>query len=67
MKGILLAVLLYNNETFLKDTRRENAPSNKTQALTKSINMGIWVIGILNQQLLILKLASYTHKFSKKN
>ena len=45
MKGILLAVLLYNNETFLKDTHRENTPSNKTQALTKSI----WAIGTLNQ------------------
>ena len=49
MKGILLAVLLFNNETFLKDTHRENTPSKKTQALTKSINMGIWVIGSLNQ------------------
>ena len=49
MKGILLAVLLYNNETFLKDTHRESKPSNKTQALTKSINMGIWVNGTLNQ------------------
>ena len=49
MKGILLAALLYNNETFLKDTHRENTPSNKTQALTKSFNMGTWVIGTLNQ------------------
>ena len=27
----------------------ENTLSNKTQALTKSMNMDIWVIGILNQ------------------
>ena len=34
-----------------KDTHREKAPSNKTSALTKSINMGIWVVGTLNQLL----------------
>ena len=33
----------------LKDTHRENTPSNKTQALTESINMDILVIGRLNQ------------------
>ena len=27
----------------------KNAPSNKTQALTKIISMGIWVIGTLKQ------------------
>ena len=27
----------------------ENTPSNKTEALTKSKNMYIWVIGTLNQ------------------
>ena len=34
---------------FLKDTHREKAPSNKTPALTKSTNMGIWVVGTTNQ------------------
>ena len=29
----------------VKDTHREKAPSNKTPALTKSMNMGIWVAG----------------------
>ena len=32
----------------LKDTQREQAPSNKTQALTKSTNMGVWVVGTSN-------------------
>ena len=30
-----------------KDTHRENAPSNKTEALIKSMNMYIWAIGTL--------------------
>ena len=37
----------------------ENTPSNKTDALTESMNMYIWVIGVLNQhleQILILQL-----------
>ena len=33
----------------LKDTHREKALSNKTPALTKSTNMGIWVLGTTNQ------------------
>ena len=33
----------------VKDTHREKAPSNKTPALTKSTNMGIWVVGTTNQ------------------
>ena len=32
-----------------KDTRREKAPSNKTPALKKSTNMGVWAVGTLNQ------------------
>ena len=31
-----------------KDTHRENTPSNKTKALTKRINMGVWEICTLN-------------------
>ena len=33
----------------LEDTHREKAPSNKTPALTKSTNMGVWAVGTLNQ------------------
>ena len=33
----------------LKDTHREKAPSNKTPALRKGTNMGIWAVGILTQ------------------
>ena len=33
----------------IKDTHRENTPSNKSETLTKSMNMYIWAIGILNQ------------------
>ena len=36
--------------TNLKDTHRENAQCKKTQALLKSISMGIWLIGTLNQR-----------------
>ena len=32
-----------------KNTHRENAPSNKTPALTNSMNMDIWIVGISNQ------------------
>ena len=32
-----------------KDTHREKAASNKTPALTESMNMDIWVVGISNQ------------------
>ena len=32
-----------------KDTHREKAPSNKTQALTKSINVDILLVSKLNQ------------------
>ena len=32
-----------------KDTHRENTSSNKTQAFTKSMNMGFWEIDALNQ------------------
>ena len=41
--------LLKNAFFCVKDAHREKAPSNETQALTKSINMGIWVVGTTNQ------------------
>lgn len=41
----------------------ENAPSNKTQALKKIINMGIWVVDTWKQ---VFIRSSYTEfKFSK--
>ena len=47
-----------------KDTHREKAPSNKTPALTKSMDMGIWVVGISNQ---LFMRGSYNEtKFSRK-
>ena len=33
----------------LKNTKREKAPSNKTPALTESMNMDIWLLGASNQ------------------
>ena len=41
-----------------KDTHRENTSPNKTESLTKSMNMYIWEIGTLNQ--LFIR-GSYTH------
>ena len=38
-----------NMSTQFKDTDKEKAPSNKTPALSKSMNMNIWVVGTLNQ------------------
>ena len=32
----------------MKDTHREKAPSNKTPALSESMNMDIWVVGASN-------------------
>ena len=54
----------HHEEIQVKDTHRENAPSNKIPALTKSMNMDIWVVGTTNQ--LFIR-GSYTEiKFSKK-
>ena len=47
----------------IKDTHKENAPSNKTQAPTKSVNMNILVVGALNQ---LFVRSSYTEKFFEK-
>ena len=32
-----------------KDTHRKKVPSNKTPALKKSTNVGIWVVGTSNE------------------
>ena len=39
----------YQKICVIKDIDREKALSNKTPALIKSTNMGIWVVGITNQ------------------
>ena len=39
--------ILMNSQ--LKDTHREKGLSNKTPALRKSTNMGVWAAGTLNQ------------------
>ena len=41
------------------NTHRENIPSNKNEALTRSMNMNIWAIDPLNQ--LFIR-GSYTQK-----
>ena len=36
------------------DTHRENALSNKSQTLTKFVNMDIWIVGILNMDIWVV-------------
>ena len=48
----------------LKDIHRANTPSDKTEALTKSMNMYIWAAGILNQ--LFIRDYYTQIKFTKK-
>ena len=53
-----------NSSVGLQDTHREKAPSNKTQALSKSMTVDIWVFGPLN---ILLIRGSYNEiKFSNK-
>ena len=48
----------------LKETHRESALPNKTQEVTKSMNIEIWLNGTLNQ---LFKICYFTLlKFSKK-
>ena len=47
-----------------KDTHRENTLSNKTETLTKSLNIYIWAIGTLNQ--IFLRGCHIQIKFFKK-
>ena len=56
---------LFNElDFYLKDTHKESTPSNKTQAHTKSMNMGIWKVVTLCQLLIT---DSYIEiKFKKK-
>ena len=46
-----------------KDTHREKAPSNKTPALSESMNMDIWVFGTPDQLFIT---GSYTEKKKSK-
>ena len=48
----------------IKNTHREKAPSNKTTALRKSTNMGVWATGTLNK--LFIR-DSWTEKNIQKN
>ena len=48
----------------LRDAHRENTPSNKTQALTKNVNMDIWVHATLN--FFFIRGSSTVIEFSKK-
>ena len=47
-----------------RDIHREKAPSNKTPALGKSTNMGVWVVGTLSQ--LFARGSQTETKLSKK-
>ena len=48
---MVFAVISQLNELvkFIKDTHRKKGPPNKTPALRKSTNMGVWAVGTLNQ------------------
>ena len=50
--------------TLIQDTHREKTQSNKAPVSTKGMNMGNWVVGILNQ--LFRRGSSIETKFSKK-
>ena len=52
------------NRISFKDTHREKAPSNKTSALTGTMNMDNWIVGTSDELFIT---GSYTEtKFSKK-
>ena len=51
----------------LKDTHKENTLSNKTQVLTKSMNINIWEFGILDQLCMIMYDSHTQIEFSKKS
>ena len=38
----------HSGQYLLKNTHREKAQSNKTPALRRSTNMGVWTVGTLN-------------------
>ena len=64
MKILIKNSTIHILNMLFKDTHGEKAPSNKTQASTKSMSMDIWVVGTLN---LVFVRGSYNSiKFSKK-
>ena len=48
-KLFFMKITTENGNSFIDDTHREKALSNKTPALMKSMNMDIWVIGTSNK------------------
>ena len=48
MKILIKNSTIHILNMLFKDTHGEKAPSNKTQAFTKSMSMDIWVVGTLN-------------------
>ena len=42
-------LVTFTEKILINDAHREKAPPNKTPPLTKSTNMGIWVVGTSNQ------------------
>ena len=49
------------------DTHREKWPSNETLVLTKSTNMGIWVIGWYNKSTLYKRFLNWNKIFKKQS
>ena len=43
----------------MRDSHKEKAHLNKTQALTKSMNTNIWLVGTLNQNMPIFSTEGY--------
>ena len=41
--------LFPTNTVTIKDTQKEKTPPKKTQALTKNMNIDIWIVGTLSQ------------------
>ena len=45
----LLKISPHHEVKNVEDAHREKAPSNKSSALTKSMNMSIWLVGTSNE------------------
>ena len=52
------------DHVLFRDTHMEKAPSNETPSLTKSTNIGIWVVSTTNQ--LFIKCPSTGALFSER-
>ena len=53
----MLTRIILNTDKFDSVNYGENTPSNKTQALTKNMNMDIWVVGKLRDSFTQIKLS----------